>query len=497
MTSSPVSFSLNEWERLLGVAPPSTWPLRISGLQADSRLIRPGELFIAISGTQSDGHGHIAHAIRRGAIAVITERDGGHSESVPSIQVSSSRRALARISQAFYQFPDKELKLIGVTGTNGKTSVTRFIQHIFEVAERSAGSLGTVGYTFAGRVLPARRTTPSGPELHRILAEMHRAACEVCVMEVSSHALDQDRVFGLEYDTTVFTNLSQDHLDYHETMESYFEAKSRLFDVESLRTRIVGEDPWSQRLADRFGSEVIRCGLGKDCQVRAEHIESTLTGTVAEVSTPWGDGTLRISLPGEYNLRNTLQAIAVAASEGIDFPVILTAAETLKAAPGRMQLIQGSVGRIYVDYAHTPDALGSVLSLLKRLAKGRVVVVFGCGGDRDRIKRPLMVEAAGAYADEMIFTLDNPRSENPDQIFADMKEGVTSEMTVRIEPDRKEAIRSAVLALKQDDVLLIAGKGHETFQEIGSVQIPFDDREVAMRTIAERNEAVDGDLPFA
>jgi UDP-N-acetylmuramoyl-L-alanyl-D-glutamate--2,6-diaminopimelate ligase len=448
---------------------------------------------VAIPGHDSDGHRYLEDAVQRGAAAVVTEKDRSGDFRVPSVQVPCTRIALARISRAVYQYPDRELTLIGVTGTNGKTSVTRFVQHFLQAAGRSAGSLGTVGYSFAGRELPARRTTPGAPDLHRILADMRRAGCGYCAMEVSSHALDQNRVFGLEMDVAVFTNLSQDHLDYHESMESYFEAKRKLFDMQGVRTRIVGEDEWSNRLADHYGPDVIRCGLGMDCQVRAERVESTLAGTVAHVITPWGEGVLRIPLPGVYNLRNALQALAAAASVGVPVETLLSASERLDAAPGRMQLIPGRTGRVYVDYAHTPDALANVLGLLKQLAKGRVIVVFGCGGDRDRLKRPLMVKAAAACADQMIFTLDNPRNEDPEQIFQDMKEGLEAGQDVTVEPDRTRAIRSAVESLQRGDVLLIAGKGHESIQEIGAVQIPYDDRDVAARCIAERDRQSVGD----
>lgn len=492
MTLNPVPFSTSEWADMLGVPPPASWPSDCNGVQADSRLIRPGDLFVAISGHATDGHAHIQEAIQRGAAAVVMEKDRSGMLSVPSVKVPSGRKALALISKAFFKSADEELTMIGVTGTNGKTSVTRFVQHFLEADKHTTGSLGTVGVSFAGRILPARRTTPGGPDLHRILREMRRAGCERCVMEVSSHALDQDRVHGLAYDIVVFTNLSQDHLDYHDTMERYFETKCSLFAMPGITTRIVGDDEWSDRLAQLYGPEVIRCGCSEGCQVRATHIESTLAGTVAEVSTPWGQGTLRMPLPGIYNLRNALQAIAAAVCAGADLKTVLDAAETLEAAPGRMQLIPGNTGRVYVDYAHTPDALGKVLSLLKQLARGRVKVVFGCGGDRDRRKRPLMVEEAATYADDMVFTLDNPRSEDPGQIFADMKEGLTPGVEAEIQPDRAEAIRSAIMGLEMGDVLLIAGKGHESIQEIGSVQVPFNDRDVAAACIRERDQTSTG-----
>lgn len=492
MSPQTVSFSSLEWADLLGTAPPPGWPGAIRGVQADSRRIRPGEIFVAIDGTEGDGHQFVRDAVDRGAAGVITERPAAASLRVPQIQVESTRLALAACCRAFYGCPDRALHLTGVTGTNGKTSVTRFIRHFFEHCGHPAASLGTVGYSFGPRELPARRTTPSGPDLHEILASAVREGCTHAVMEVSSHALDQERVAGLEFDSVVFTNLSQDHLDYHHTMEQYFEVKSRLFAFPSCRLRVVGDDVWSLRLAGRHGGDVLRCGLAEDCEVRAVPTEVRLSGTVADVFTPWGEGELRLSLPGEHNLRNALQALAVAAAAGCALSDLLEAAETLQAAPGRLQRIPGKVGKVYVDYAHTPDALASVTGMLKQLAQGKVRVVFGCGGDRDRGKRPLMVKAAGEAADELVFTTDNPRTEDPDQIFTDMNTGVSPGMKVTVEPDRAKAIREAVMQMEPQDVLLIAGKGHETVQEVGAVRLPFSDVEAAMAAIAERDEAAGG-----
>ena len=489
MASDPVMISPSEWSGLLGTLPASGWPEQITGVQADSRRVRPGEVFVAIDGVAGDGHDFLHEAVKRGAVGVIVEKAPPSALGVPAIQVASSRQALALSSNHVAGYPDRKLHLTGITGTNGKTSVTRFVKHFFEAAGHSTGSLGTVGVSYAGRELPARRTTPSGPELHQVLESVVSAGCTHCVMEVSSHALDQDRVYGLEFDTVVFTNLSQDHLDYHQTMEAYFEVKSRLFAMPGVKCRIVGDDEWSRKLALEYPSDVIRCGVEDACDVRAEPMEMTLTGTVARITSPWGSGELRVPLPGLHNLRNTLQAFAVAAQAGVPVEELLLTAERLHAAPGRLQVIDSKVGKIFVDYAHTPDALGSVLDLVHGLTPGRVVVIFGCGGDRDRVKRPLMVEQACRYADEVIFTLDNPRSEDPDQIFADMEKGVLPGTVHRIDPDRERAIHQAVMGLERGDLLLIAGKGHEAFQEMGSSLIPFDDREVARRAVAAREGA--------
>jgi UDP-N-acetylmuramoyl-L-alanyl-D-glutamate--2,6-diaminopimelate ligase len=485
MSPKPVSLSATEWALLLGAQPPADWPANLTGVQPDSRRVRPGDLFVAIDGSEGDGHRFAADAVRKGAVGIVATHELSLALKVPVVQVPDARTTMVQLSRALFQHPDRDLRLTGVTGTNGKTTVVGFVRQLFEALDISCGQLGTVSYQFGQREIPARRTTPGAPDLHEYLRAMVDAGCEDCVMEVSSHALDQQRVAGLAFDCAVFTNLSQDHLDYHPDMESYFQAKRALFDFPTLRQRIVGEDVWSRRLATEFGAGVIRCGLAADCDVRADLQHADLTGLRAQVTSPWGEGLLEMTPPGEHNLRNMLQALAVCAGYGLPFDRLLAAVKNLKSAPGRLESVPSTCGKVLVDYAHTPDALASVIRLLKPLTRGTLSVVFGCGGDRDRLKRPLMVQAA-SLADEMILTNDNPRTEDPAQIFADMREGLRSGDVYNVIEDRRQAIAYGVGRLQADDLLLIAGKGHETVQVIGAVQLPFDDRAVAAAALAKR-----------
>lgn len=485
MSPKPVSLSSQEWVERLGVNPPATWPRLLTGVQPDSRRVRSGDVFVAIEGHEADGHRFISDAVRRGASGIVAGHPLSTQVKVPVVIVSDPRATLASLARCLFHFPDKELRLTGVTGTNGKTSVVGFAYQLLQAQGIECGQLGTVSYRFGQREIPARRTTPGAPDLHEYLRSMVDANCTDCVMEVSSHALDQKRVAGLNFTTAVFSNLSQDHLDYHSDMEQYFQTKAQLFRMEGLRHRIVGEDRWSQRLAKEFGSGVLRCGFSDDCEIQAKIVSSTLEGTQAHVTSPWGEGTLKIRQPGEHNLRNVLQALAVAAGYGLSFTDLLKQANSLISAPGRLESIESKCGKVLVDYAHTPDALTNVLTLLKPLTKGKLKIVFGCGGDRDRSKRPLMAQAA-SFADELILTTDNPRTEDPMQILDDMKVGLGPTDSYRIIEDRRSAIEAGIFSLTSDDILLIAGKGHETVQLLGALQVPFDDRIVAGEVLAKR-----------
>lgn len=485
MSPKPISLASTHWMDLLGATPPGSWPKVLTGVQPDSRRVRPGDLFVAIDGAVGDGHRFVQDAIRRGAAGLVTEHPLSRTLSIPEVVVPDSRAALARISRALFGCPDEELRIAAITGTNGKTSVAGYVHQLLQAMEFKAGLLGTVSYRFGMREIPARRTTPGAPELHEFLRSMVDAGCSDCVMEVSSHALDQKRVLDLKFHTGVFTNLSQDHLDYHADMEAYFQAKARLFRDYDLENRLVGEDEWSQRLVNESPGKVLTCGLGEGCDVRASNILLSLEGSRAVFHSPWGEGPLQIPQPGEYNLRNALQALAVVAGYGFPVSELLEAAGGLQAAPGRLQRIPSRTGTVFVDYAHTPDALHNVLALLRGLTPGRVLVVFGCGGDRDRSKRPLMVQAAADFADELILTLDNPRTEDPGQIFSDMKTGLEEGVSCHILENRAAAIEKGVRMLQSDDILLIAGKGHETVQQVGALQLPFDDREVVAKALAK------------
>ncbi|MDA3874095.1 MAG: UDP-N-acetylmuramoyl-L-alanyl-D-glutamate--2,6-diaminopimelate ligase [Kiritimatiellae bacterium] len=492
MSPKPISLTSTQWMELLGATPPGSWPKVLTGVQPDSRRVRQGDLFVAIDGVAGDGHRYVQDAIRRGAAGLVTEHPLSQTLSVPEVVVPDSRAALAWVSRALFECPDEDLRIAAITGTNGKTSVAGYVHQLLQTMAQKAGLLGTVSYRFGMREIPARRTTPGAPELHEFLRSMVEAGCTDCVMEVSSHALDQKRVLGLNFHTGVFTNLSQDHLDYHSDMEAYFQTKVRMFREYNLQNRLVGEDEWSQRVVKELGANVLTCGLGGLCDVRASNIHLSLKGSRANFHSPWGEGLLQIPQPGEYNLRNALQALAVVAGYGFPVSDLLKAASGLQAAPGRLQRIPSRKGTVFVDYAHTPDALHNVLGLLRGLSQGRLLVVFGCGGDRDRSKRPLMVQAAAIFADELILTLDNPRTEDPDQIFADMKTGLKEDVSYQIVEDRAGAIEKGVQMLQQEDILLIAGKGHETVQQVGALQLPFDDREVVAKALAKNELSKSG-----
>jgi len=492
MGREEVMLSPEQWTEVLGHLPPPDWPRRVAGVQPDSRRVRSGDVFVAIEGSEGDGHRFVTDAVRKGAVAVVGGHDPRVRTGVPFVRVEDPRMVLARISRLLTGCADERLRITGVTGTNGKTSVTGYVHQLLSALGVEAGLLGTVAYRFAGREIPARRTTPGAPDLHQYLRSMAQAGCSDCVMEISSHALDQKRVAELNIHTAVFTNLTQDHLDYHPDLESYFQAKAGLFRYPSVKRRIAGEDTHSRRLAEEFPGEVQLCGLGSDCQVRAVDLKPSLRGTSGRIISPWGEGALQLPQPGEFNVRNLLQAVAVVAGYGFPLTDILARVPELKAAPGRLQEIPSGKGKVFVDYAHTPDALANIVKLFRPLCEGRLVVLFGCGGDRDRGKRKGMVRAAGEVADELVLTTDNPRTEDPEQIFTDMEQGLEPGITHRIVSDRKQAIFSAVKNLGADDVLLIAGKGHETVQEIGALQLPFDDRAVAVEAIRERDLSQSG-----
>jgi len=484
VTDQDVVLDPEVWAELLGVPVPAQWPKQIRGCHPDSRRIRPGMVFVAIKGHTADGNRFVEDAVRRGAVAVVTDQPV-HA-SVPVAKVENSRRVLALLARTLAGTPDRELGMTGITGTNGKTSVAGFVHQLMEHAGIAAGLLGTVAYRFGERWIPARRTTPGPPELQEYLRDMVNAGCTECVMEVSSHALNQDRVVGLEFETAVFTNLSQDHLDYHPSMEAYFDVKARLFEMKGVQHRIVGEDRWSALLAERWNGKVISCGFGEDCTVRAEMLQEDLRGSRIQVTSPWGTRDVLLPMPGRHNVRNLLQALSVFGARGMLTDQVWEGVEHLKAPQGRLQRIPSVRGDVLVDYAHTPDALANVLQTLRPLTEGRLLVVFGCGGDRDRTKRPLMVQAVAPLADKMIFTSDNPRTEDPGQILRDMVQGCPDGVTPVMEPDRAKAIGQAIEEMESEDVVLIAGKGHETVQEIGANQIPFDDRVVAERWLRQR-----------
>jgi len=451
------------------------------GATSDSRAVTPGSLFFCIPGEHDDGHRHAADAVAAGAAALVVER--WLPIGVPQARVPSVRDAIGPIAAAVFGRPGDALTTIGVTGTNGKTTSTYLLEAILRDAGLAPGVIGTTGARIDGVGVAIDRTTPEAPDLHRLLARMRNAGVRAVAMEVSSHALAQRRTDGLTFDVAIFTNLSQDHLDLHGTMESYFEVKSRLFTPGHAATGVIGvDDPWGRRMAEEATIPVMTYGLDGGAD---------LSGTDVEIG-PGGssfvlDGVpVRTALRGAFNVENCLAALGAARAIGVDLTAAAAALGTVEAVPGRMEMIDaGQSFPVVVDYAHTPDSIRVVLRGARSLAAGRVLVVFGCGGERDRAKRPAMGAAATSSADLAVITTDNPRSEDPDAIIDEVLPGASEGGGAYVvEPDRRAAIRLALREAGPGDIVVIAGKGHEPVQEFAGLTIPFDDRVVAREELA-------------
>ncbi len=474
------------------IAAKGTLDRPISGLAIDSRRVVPGNLFFALPGRRADGARYIDEAVSRGAVAVVTEKLPGTAPAkVTYIQVASARATLAHVSQRYYNYPDRSMSVIGVTGTNGKTTVTHLIKHFLN-GEQRVGLIGTINYDLGARTVPSYRTTPEALDLYGMMAQMRDAGCRQAVMEVSSHGIDQQRVLGMQFAAAVFTNLTRDHLDYHRTLEEYFSVKQRLFDggIGSVpKVAVVNiDDPHgvtlAKSLSEKPGQRVVTFGTGADAMVRAEAVELKFRSSSFRLVWPEGQMQLESPLIGIYNVSNLLAAIATGWALGRDPQVFLARLRGFRGVPGRMERIEeGQAFNILVDYAHTDDALRNALGMLRAITPGRLLVVFGCGGNRDRAKRPLMVGAVQEFSDFAFATADNPRSETIAQIFADMQGGVTAPERMAWVEDRRRAISLALDACKPGDCLLIAGKGHESYQEFADTVIPFDDRQVVRELI--------------
>jgi len=465
----------------------------ISGLVMDSRRVVPGNLFFALPGLRSDGLSFVDEAVSRGASAIIAQKIPVHPPAkVTFIQVRDARAMLARVSQRYYKFPDRALSVIGVTGTNGKTTVTHLIRHLLNAGER-VGLLGTISYDLGARTVPSFRTTPESLDIFGMLAQMRDAGCRNAVMEVSSHGIAQQRVMGIEFGAAVFTNLTRDHLDFHKTLEAYFEVKTRLFSAASgpaPRVAVVNiDDPHGELLAAKIASEIpttrlVTFGENPRAEVRAENVELNFRDTSLRLAWPGGTIAVQSPLIGRYNVSNLLAAAATGWGLGRDPAVFIPRISDFKGVPGRMERIEeGQSFNVLVDYAHTDDALRNALGMLRAITPGRLLVVFGCGGNRDRTKRPLMVDAVQEIADFAFATADNPRGESLERIFGDMKEGVRDSSKITWIDDRRRAISLALDAARAGDCLLIAGKGHECYQEFADTVIPFDDRQVVRELI--------------
>jgi len=462
----------------------------ISGLVMDSRRVVPGTMFFALPGLRADGAMFIDEAVARGAIAVVTPKMPAMVPTkVTFIQVADPRAMLAKVAQRYYKFPDREMEVVGVTGTNGKTTVTHLIKHFLDV-DRRVGMIGTISYDLGSRFVPSFRTTPESVDIYGMMAQMHKAKCRHAVMEVSSHGIDQQRVLGLDFGAVVFTNLTRDHLDYHQTLEKYFEVKSRLFNGgmgSAPKIAVVNiDDLHGRKLVAMIPSTVRTVTFGEDSKamVRAEDVDLKFKSSTFKLV--WPDGEMQIESPmiGRYNVSNVLAAIATVWGLGRDPQKFMLRLSQFKGVPGRMERIEeGQAYNVLVDYAHTDDALSNALEMLRAITPGRLMVVFGCGGKRDRAKRALMTSAVQKYADFAFATADNPRGEPLEQIFADMKTGATAPDRIAWVDDRRRAISLALDTCKKGDCLLVAGKGHENYQEFADTVIPFDDRQIVRELI--------------
>jgi UDP-N-acetylmuramoyl-L-alanyl-D-glutamate--2,6-diaminopimelate ligase len=472
----------------------------VTGLAYRSDELAPGALFFCVRGFKADGHDFAPSAVERGACALVCERPLGLG--VPELLVADARKAMAPIAAAFHDDPTASLEVVGVTGTNGKTTTAFLLRDVFEAAGRQTGLLGTVKSVIGGEVEEVVRTTPEAIDLQQSFRRMLDGGDAACVMEVSSHALELHRAAAIHFDCAVFTNLTQDHLDFHGTLEEYFGAKRRLFAPQASpvpRLPVVNvDDEWGRRLVEEIveagHADVVTFAIDREADYRASDVEFDASGTRFTCVSAQGSTRVSVPLPGRFNVNNALAALAASCSLGVDPEAAAAGLARAGQVPGRLESIdEGQAFTVLVDYAHTPDSLANVLRAGRELleqaaAGGRLVCVFGAGGDRDRDKRPLMGEAARSFADRVIVTSDNPRSEDPEAIIAAILAGAQAVREARseleVEPDRAAAIELAVGAAGDHDVVLIAGKGHEQGQELaGGKKIPFDDREVARRAL--------------
>ncbi len=482
--------------------------VEVQEIVSDSKKVSPGALFIALKGSKLDGRQYISEAIERGAGAVVLEGaiprvDFKKGRPVAAIGVADSRRALSHLASYFFGNPTAGMRLIGVTGTNGKTTTAFLIHALLKHAGLKAGLLGTIQYDLGGRIMEATHTTPGAIDLQRYFSEMRSAGATHAVMEVSSHALDQGRVDGCRFDAAVFTNLTQDHLDYHGTLEAYFASKRKLFDQTGGQRLINIDDPWGRKLQEEAPDRTWRYGIERKGDVFPERIASGFNGIRMTAQTPIGELEVTSSLVGRYNVYNLLAAVGVGVSLGLSKSAISTGIASMKGVPGRFEKIDlGQDFTVMIDYAHTEDALERLLQAVCDLSPRRVITVFGCGGDRDRGKRPKMGAVSARLSHKTILTSDNPRSEPPLSIILEVEAGLrepersegpaavpsrgASSPDYEVIPNRQEAIVRAIGLAEAGDVVVIAGKGHENYQIIGKERLPFDDRQIARTALAAR-----------
>jgi len=461
----------------------------------DSRMVQPGDVFVALRGQHADGTAFARQAIDRGAVAVVSEQPAPEGTEVAWAVVDDARRALAALAAALYRHPSSDMQVVGITGTNGKTTTAYLVASIFDAANLRCGLLGTVGYRIGSELREATRTTPEAPDVQRMMREMVDAGCRACAMEVSSHALSLRRVESMSFAAGVFTNLTRDHLDFHADMEDYFQAKRRLFEMlpRDAPSLINIDDPRGLSLTEA-GGRPVTYAINRPADITPGPLSFSLGGLQFDVRTP--RGTVRVSsrLVGRPNVYNILAAVAAATALDLSFDAIERGISALEGVPGRFQVVSGARDEVtvVVDYAHTDDALRNLLETGRPLARGRLITVFGCGGDRDRTKRPLMGAVAGRLSDVIVITSDNPRSEDPGRIIDEIQRGLTADtrrdrdQRLLAIVDRRDAIGEAIALARPDDLVLVAGKGHEKYQVIGSQVLPFDDVAVAREALDRR-----------
>jgi len=462
--------------------------IQIKGVTSDSRQVKPGFVFVAIKGNRRDGSRFINEAVARGASVAVAQKKAPRIEipaKIKLITVSDCRKFLARAANRFYGFPSTKLKIIGITGTNGKTTIAYLIEALAKESGRACGVIGTINYRFQGQVIAAKNTTPGCVELQSLLAKMYTRGVKYCALEVSSHALDQDRVTGIKFSRAIFTNLTQDHLDYHKSLENYFLAKAKLFrSLPSSSAAIINnDDSYGRRIKRLTRAGLLTYGIARPAMVMARDIDFGMRLTEFTLAAPKIKVRIKTRLVGRHNIYNLLAAIAWGISEKIGLKEIKSAVEKFKNVRGRLENLASKRGySVFVDYAHTPDALLNVISSLRPLVKGRIIVVFGCGGERDQLKRPQMGKVVTELADYALITSDNPRSENPLRIIKDICAGIDKN-NYCLKPERFEAIRAGLALAKKGDCLLIAGKGHENYQIFKNKVARFSDQEAVRKCL--------------
>lgn len=457
--------------------------IEISGIAYDSRKVKPGYLFVAIKGFQTDGHKYIESAIKNGAVAVIGEED--IFCDCTYIKTDNSRKALAKVGAAFYDHPERKLKIIGITGTNGKTTTTYLVRQILMLKGLRCDLIGTNQIIIGDEVIESSRTTPESLDLFEIFSKMEKSGGEYVVMEVSSHSLELDRVYGVEFETAVITNITQDHLDFHKTMDNYALAKAKLFKM-CRSAAINADDEYAKVMIENSGENVLTYSYENPSDVRAQNLKMSERGVIFDLCDKDGMHEMRLGIPGKFSVYNALAAICVCKNIGISDTDIEKGLVLAKPVKGRIEVLHTNTPyTLIIDYAHTPDGLINIISAVRAFAKKRVITVFGCGGNRDATKRPKMGEIAEELSDIAVVTSDNPRCEVPMDIINDILKGMKKDNHIVIE-NRKEAIKKAMEIAQEDDIIILAGKGHETYQEIKHIKHDFDERKVVKEILAER-----------